>query len=717
MKKERIIEDDGEKAQSNTVSDRLLITDYIMGFLYIAPPISTSKPANKLTYFYFFFYLFFFSFVYHMLMRRNVNFHSLFLRRHQAVSQNFVARPPLTRHVSRNVKQESSYHNILPSQLLRSALTDPSEYKGNSECNWGKYYSLHDIFCEEWPLNTPPLPVQTWLQPQTPIWNSDFLTRTLYDVKNIRQIERFVEGIPNGSDIAAIFKSSHFELLSQAFERCQNHNLCSEILLAINSIVARIETYGTSVPGSLHILGMQYACCCHSISALKNHLEGYYRVSSQRLDSATSLALVKSLISFIDAAKFNDPGFDSSIALDFVTGEGHFYHSSQHRLHDILSWADTRGSPVFVEHYALLLAKLQSYESFHKTWNRFVESLSSNVSQDTFQTAYACVLALVNAENTEAAVSCLELLSEHAGNRLPGISKFGNIDMLLANETINEILPRIAGEEEFVGILENELERIEKSLGIKWQADRSVHSTISDSLSNATEQPLFTIDGDSVGFDSKDRLVGEICSFACSNSQTGLGRISDLLDEHDGRTINITLPGCKDKSIEFAWVPHRSPLDFSGASSETNFRMGMPMSRPPPALGLIRMQILSNKDLMKSEVTLHLMQLGYLVFRPVDALLKDSESQNKWQESGHVVTLDRETGQLLAIFVGDHHAFLEAGVKLPSIPFQFGLGFVANIALSDYDRSNMPPGQISIPYENLDIRLHLEADSGTNLKV
>lgn len=111
------------------------------------------------------------------------------------------------------------------------------------------------------------------------------------------------------------------------------------------------------------------------------------------------------------------------------------------------------------------------------------------------------------------------------------------------------------------------------------------------------------------------------------------------------------------------------------------------------------------------------MQLGYLVVKPSNTLSKGPESQNKWQQSGHIVALDRATGQLLAIFIGDHHAFLEPGVNLPSFPFEFGLGLVTNITLSDCDRSNMSPGHPSVPYENLDIRLRLEADPGKDLKV
>lgn len=651
-------------------------------------------------------------------MRRHFTSHPWFLRKRQVLSQNFIARQPLTRHASRNANQEPSYHDILPSQLLRSALAGPRGPVENNGSHLEPNDLLHDILSEEWPLNTPPLPIQTWLQPQTPDWNSNLLGKALlHDVNNIRQIQQFVEGNVNGPDTAAVFQSTHFELLSRALERCQSHNSRSEILLAINGIISRIEKFDTPVSGNLHILGMQYACRCHSVSALEEHLEGYHRVSSKPLDFDTSLALVKSLVSFIDAAKFEDPEFDVSVVLDLVTGERSSHHSSQHKLHDILCWADSRGPPSSIEQYATLLAKLRSCETLQKAWSRFVEASSTEISQHAFQTVYTCVLALVNAGNVETAVSCLKQLSQHAGNRLPGISEFRKIKLLLDNETVNEVLPRLAGEKELVGIFEIELGYIEKALGIKWQPDRSVHSSISDSLCTATGQPLFTIDGDSVGFDTKDRFIAEVRSFGCSNSLTDLGRISDLLDEHDGSNIHVSLPDCRGKPIEFSWIPHRFPIDFSGTSSEANSRTDMAMPRSPPALGLIRVQILSDRDYMGSEVTLHLMQLGYLVVKPSNTLSKGPESQNKWQQSGHIVALDRATGQLLAIFIGDHHAFLEPGVNLPSFPFEFGLGLVTNITLSDCDRSNMSPGHPSVPYENLDIRLRLEADPGKDLKV
>lgn len=83
-----------------------------------------------------------------------------------------------------------------------------------------------------------------------------------------------------------------------------------------------------------------------------------------------------------------------------------------------------------------------------------------------------------------------------------------------------------------------------------------------------------------VSFDTLDRLIGKVRSFGCSNSLTDLGRISDLLDEHDGRHPRI-IAGYRNKSIRFSWAPHRSLLGFSRAFSGLKPRTNMSIPWSP----------------------------------------------------------------------------------------------------------------------------------------
>lgn len=703
---------DGLKAWSNAVADRLRITGFTISpsFLLLTL-ISTSTDKLRQSE------LGCFCVQSRFLMRRYVASYVWLLQRRQSLPQSSVLRQPLIRHASGNANNGPSYHNTSPSQLLRFALTGVGELAEGHEPRLESNGQIHELFSEEWPLNVPPLPIQAWLQQQTPDWSSKLLRKYLnHDVENIQQLQKFVEENVNGPETAAVLQSTHIKLLSRALERCQRYNSCGDILLAINGIIARLEKLGIPVSRKFHVLGMQYACHCHSLSALKRHLDGYCLVSSERLDPFTSVILANSLISLIDAAKIDDPDYNVNSVLGLVAGESHSSQVSGHKLHDILCWADPGGPNIFIEQYALLLTKLQSQETFHKAWDRFMETLSTQTPLYAFHSAYACVLSLVDAGSSEAAVNCLKQISRHAGNTLPEISKFKNLSMLLAHPAVNEVLPWLAGEKELLSILENQLESMEHSLGIRWQPDKSVHSSISDPLCVATGQPLFTMDGDSVGFDTNDRLIAEVRSLGCSNSPTDLGIIANLLDEHDGSEILASLPGCRGTPLELAWLPHRSPLDFSRPSPDANTRTDMSIPWSPLTLGLIRVRALSDESFLESRVSLHLMQLGYLVVRRPNAEIENPENQHPWQQSGHIVALDRATGQFLALSVGSYHALLEPGLHLPSPPFKFGLGPLANLALPSCNRSFLTPGNPTFSYGNPGTRLHLEVDPGLGLK-
>lgn len=650
-------------------------------------------------------------------MRRYAASYVWLLQRRQTFLQSSVRRQPLVRYASGNAINEPSYPNTSPSQLLRFALTGGEELTDGHEPQLKSTGQLHGLFSEEWPLNAPPLPIQAWLQQSAPDWCSELLRRYLnHDVKNIRQLQKLVEKNVNGPETAAVLQNTYFELLSQALERCRRYNSCDDILLAINGIIGRLEALGIPVSWKLHVLGMQYACYCHSLSALKWHLDGYCRISSERLDPLTSVTLVNSLISFIDTAKFDNPDYNVIPVLDLVTGESHSSQVSQHKLHDILCWADNEGSTIFIEQYALLLTNLRSCEAFQKVWSRLVETSSTAIPLPALHGAYACVLNLADAGRSEAAVTCLKQISRHAGNTLPEISKFKKLNMLLAHPAVNDALPRLSKKKELVSIFEAQLESMEHSFGIRWQPDKLVHSSISDPLFIASERPLFTIEGDSIGLDTKDRLITEVRSLGCSNSLTDLGIIANLLDEHDGSEVPVSLPGDKDMPFESAWLPHRSPLDLSGASSDAKTKTDMSIPWSPLTLGLIRVRVLSGESFLESRVALHLMQLGFLVVRQSNAQSENFEDRHLWQRSGHIITLDRVTGNFLAIFVGGYQAFLEPSIHIPSPPFQFGLGPVTTLDLPGCSWNFSTPGNPNFPYENPNTRLHLEIDPSLDLK-
>ncbi|RMJ25376.1 hypothetical protein PHISP_03772 [Aspergillus sp. HF37] len=358
--------------------------------------------------------------------------------------------------------------------------------------------------------------------------------------------------------------------------------------------------------------------------------------------------------------------------LKLVTGEEGA--SEGCRLHDILFWAGPNGSTSSIHQYILLLTKLKSRTVLQQVLDQSLQDISS------IQPLYDCVVGLMDEGESEQAATYLKQISERRDDSLPGISKFPGLRRILADEETSKLLPKIAGELEYAGILQNQLYDMETRLGIKWQPQKSIHTSISDPQCVASEEPLLTPDGNCAGFGSVERLIAEIRDFGCSSELAELGRIADLLNEHDGAEIPV-MPGFKIESPELAWRPQCSPVEFSGAPLPSRHDCSAPWS--PSTLGLLRGRIDCGVPL-ENERTLHLMQLGYLVMlqqAPIWHARAKADDGHYWKETGHIVAWDRVAGQLLAVFVGKGHGLVEPGLPPLSLKPPPGLRRVEGISV------------------------------------
>lgn len=626
--------------------------------------------------------------------------------------QLFSQRLSSVRYASANA---SLHGEPSPSQLLRFALTETTNSSLNRTTGPDLDQHLQEIFHGEWPLDIPP-PSWSLLQPGATARNSEILLKDLsQDVQSLRQLHALVERNVTEAETAAVLQSSRCMLLSQALERCQRYNLPTDILSAVNGIISRLETLDVPVSRHIHVLGMQYACLGHSVPAFKRHLEGYCSVSSKTLDLQSSISLAKALLSFIESVQFNDPDYDTNGILSLVTGESRSALPSQHQLQNILCWSGPEGTMDSVGQYTQLLMKLGSRGISQQMWDKLLHSLSPQSPPHVFHSAYTCVLALVESGESERAVNCLKDLSKRANNTLPGISNYQRLSALLVDQAVNETLAPLAGQQELLGILANQLTIIEDRLGIKWQPHESLHSSISDPLRSVSGQALFSIEGDSSGFDSEDRLIAEINALGRSKSPADLGKIANLLDEHEGSEIPVSLSATKDLPYEFAWLPRRSPIEFSATQLPVNSRTDMSIPWSPCTLGLIQARLINN-GVGPSDCSLHLMQLGSLVTKPVPQSDEmKHQKQHTWQPSGHIVALNRTSGQLLALFVGKQHGFLDPGIQpLPPL-FQCGPGAVAGLTLPGDDSGDLALGNRPFPFEDPSSRFHIEVDPSLDL--
>ncbi|KAE8134777.1 hypothetical protein BDV38DRAFT_254182 [Aspergillus pseudotamarii] len=512
------------------------------------------------------------------------------------------------------------------------------------------------------------------------------------DIQNLNHLRSLIERNVNDPLGGMFLQTGHCRFLAQALERCQRSDSYGEILSTINGILTRLEKLRAPVSPSLFVIGMYYSCLAFSASALKRYLEGYISLGPPRLDLESCAPLVDALLISLQLLPFQEPDHDTSEMRSVVTGESVDGGFSEHNLHSVMCWADHQDSTESVGPYLSLLARLGSDRALQDIWNRTTKRLHPD-SPHSFQSAYGCVKALIDVGSYRKAVTYLRQISKCANGNLPGLSDFEGLGSLLAAESVAHAIPQLAGKE-YPSILEAQLEDMEKRLGITWNRQKSVHTSISNPLYISSKQPLLTIDGDSAGYDSNMRLIAEIEALGCSKSILDLGRVANLLDEFEGDQIRVLIPYGDAVPYEFAWFPQRSPIELPNGSLPVGNDQFEAWS--PATLGFLRVRPHRHGVSLVTECCLHLMQLGYLVARPKPAQGNSSEAAQSWEETGHIVTWDRAFGRFLAIFVGKSRGALDAEKQWIVPNPSFGLDAVLRISpgndLPEQKDINLPFG-------------------------
>lgn len=567
-------------------------------------------------------------------------------------------------------------HEPTTSQLLRYALTGTTKPLRQDISKQDLDNHLNDVFSGEWPLSTLPPPLWSSLHPTAEgIADEEAFFRGLkHDVQNLRHLQIFIERYITGLGPSAMLQADHCSSLAQALERCQRQHSAAEILAAINALVTRLQRLHAHVSRHLRTLGIYYACLSYSAAALEKHVKGY-SISHRRLDVETSVTLVDALYKSIRSFELQGDHPDTNSMLEQVTGESGFRSASKCTLHTILYWAGPGTRTAYFDRYFRVLVKLKSHDVVNTKAGHLLQHLSPRSADHDFHTAYSCVMALIADGHIARATKYLERISRRAGNALPYISEFRNLSILLANREVCELLPRLCGDEEYPKILQVQLEHMEKRLGINWRPEKSLHTSISDLSHIATGQPLLTMDGDSTGYESSERLIAEMHALGCSGSLSDLARLANCLDEYGGEQIPVVQSSPEDTPLELAWVPQRCPVDVLDPSEVGS---GEQTTYSPSSLGLLRLSP-ENAGLSPTDTrTLHLMQLGFLIIKP-----KAPSSEHDWRESGHIVALDRNSGQLFAVFVGKGQGQISPGIQshIPRTPSD--LNSIVRIKLRD----------------------------------
>ncbi|PTU24219.1 hypothetical protein P175DRAFT_0527668 [Aspergillus ochraceoroseus IBT 24754] len=606
---------------------------------------------------------------------------------------------PLCRHIT-GISQTSPSQ----SQLLRFALLPDAPLDQREGVSAAADRYLRQIFLQKWPSDSPPPPV--WVSssrlPKRGAASIRTMIRDIQNARTIRELQICVEKYLIAGTERVIPQRELCDAIKQALALCEQNSSYGEILSTFNGIVTRLEQLYTKIPSGLCTLGMCYASFAFSKFALERYLRSYLAVSPRPLSLDSSLSIVNALLSSLRASSFQPLEHSAENLLELTAGGG----CNSSNLHSVLYWTQPQAPTDAIGEYLSLLLKLGDDSILHELWNRHLENTSPSSSFQHFQSAYVYALALVETGCSQKALAALTQISERADDALPGISKFEDLSNLLTDKAISQSLYQIAGEGEYVMILDTQLDQVERRLGIRWQPDIAQHTSVLDSLDIPTESSLLAVDGNNSGYISSEQLMAEIRALKCSKSITDLGWLASLLEDHEGHLVPVAIPSCKVSDSEFYWALQRSPVELSEGQSMTD---GNSETWSPSNLGMIKVVSDIKTIPWTLERSLNLIQLGYLLRRKTPSHQDGSGISPQLEESGHIVAWNRPSNQLLIVFIGTGQETITPHVPIPSVPKSSDLDAIAEIIPLEAGRV-VSQGDFGAPLGINTFKYHIETD-------
>lgn len=543
----------------------------------------------------------------------------------------------------------------------------PSEHDHNAEF---RNLTLLDLD-SKWKGAHPGVALWGALKGHRPSMNPIEADRLLGEI-DVSSLRDFIERVPMDPRGPELLFKPHSPPVRTLLNRCLVRNTNTEIISFLNDLTARIERFETSASAQVFELGILFSGLDLSVQALARFLARH-----QQLDAHQPLGMgpliVRALSQGLSSALFESSSYDTKPLLRVVTGEVDGIVRDSPRLHDKLELPLGANGL-----YLCLLARLQSKDVLYEFWGHSLQNLD-NGDRKGYHGCYDVIQALLVSARPEIACRFLEDIAVRCEHALPYIETFPGLQGLLDSPVICDALPTLIGHDQYKSILNVSLHDMERRLGLKWQyaseSDEECHLGIAPGSTwlDFDQQPLFTIDGDSAGYDSPSRLYSELGVRGVSKSRNDLARLVDLLHEHDGavhevqpaspyfkkenpklRSARQTFP-----SIRFQWRPQHSPVEFSDSPPSYLTDLSEPMS--PASLGLLRARkIIHGRPQMDAEC-LHLMQLGFLDVQ--------HGTDQPWVPSGYIIALDRQYGDILAVFVGANRGVISRGPTPAEGPF------------------------------------------------
>ncbi|KAL4932862.1 uncharacterized protein BDV17DRAFT_287787 [Aspergillus undulatus] len=422
-------------------------------------------------------------------------------------------------------------------------------------------------------------------------------------------------------------------------------------------------------------MGIRYACASLSESALKHHLRGYFAATNgRRAGLLQSRDIAKTFLYALRTLSFGGSKRDISTLLQLITGDA---GPDTPNLHQVLCWAQGEPGRKYVGVYLSLLVHARDRTVRHDIWNQYLQLLNDPTFSD-WTSAYTYAETLLEVGEVSEAQTVLAQFSKCVGNRLPGISSFRGLQKFLRVDAICETLAQIASENELKSLLLTEIGHIEKRLGLKWSKNK--HKGLSQA-GVVGDKPILTIDGDSPGLESPERLLAEIQDWGGSKFAADLSQVADTLDDLEGELVPMAVTDWPNADMELYWAIHRSPVELCSES-----RLEIPDSQKVSAsnLGLVKVTRSSNESLFAFEPPLHLMQLGYLLAKRSPPDDKESggeaiDTSSQLHETGYLVTWDRVSGIFVLVFAGKGHGRIAPTTEFSTLAAPLGCATIIPI--------------------------------------
>ncbi|KAJ5090301.1 hypothetical protein N7532_008985 [Penicillium argentinense] len=580
------------------------------------------------------------------------------LQRNQRQALRWRGLRASSRCVSTNTS--TGWHDPSPTELLRATLLGATTPNTSDGTHLKQNKRILELLDTDWPRGSPPPPLWYALKGVPPREEQEDSER-LHSVASLSSVRNATERLVVNSAGAEVFQRS----LKAMLQQCHGKVTYSEIQSTLSDIAVRLQRLELPMTADLCELGMYYAALNLSSPAFHQVFKDCLRLDPDGFTFVKSGAIIRALYETVRLELFKNPNYDAIHILAEVTGEYAAvseqsipkFHDVLHRNLDLDLGSDGRRNWAT---YLCLLSKLRSDKPFTHSWTHFLNKAID--SEQELHATYRIVSDLIQSGRSVIAAKCLEDISIRNRDQLPYIATFRHLQVLLDDPVVSESLPDVVGNELYGVILELAFSNMEQRLGIQWQADGSTHIGISANSSSTAfeDQPLLTIDGDCAGYDDPIRLYAELYALGCSHSPADLGRIVNLLNEHDGNALDV-VPEFRSESAlpEFRWCPQHSPIEFSHAVLPTVTDSTREWT--PALLGLIRARPLINDMPQERAGSFHFLQLGSLEIRrgPHEA----------WQPSGYIVGWNRLLGRMTALFVGKDAGLIDSGPMPSAAPF------------------------------------------------